>query len=108
MADIFKVSISLDETVNILKNALEEFSLIRFCNNYNIQNSDEKRVVIMLCDRYHWFTQFSDSISVVIDEFEDKTRVHCSTNFDKNDDMNAFSSKGIIKKITKHLNQYRI
>lgn len=114
MADTFNVSISLDETVRIIKKSLDkEMTTLRFCNEYTVQSPDGKRVFVLQFDKRILFTYSSFGITAVIDEFENKTRVHCSTNLEM-DGENIFGECSFgatarsIKKITKDLKQYRI
>lgn len=76
MKNEFKVSLSLEETVSFLKKELVRGTLTGDLVDERVIESDRKKVVNLIFVKHYWRASNHVSLTVTIDNFEDKVRVY--------------------------------
>lgn len=76
MNNTFKVSISIDETANLIHKTVVDSITGVLLDKYEINASGNKQCIVMVFDKYYSRVGNRLTLTVTIDNFEDYTRVH--------------------------------
>lgn len=77
MANTIKVSLSVDEAVNLIEREIIEGSITgTLIDSFEIKSSDNKKGVMMVFDKHYYRAGNRLTLTVLIDDLEGYTRVH--------------------------------
>ncbi len=77
MENTIKVSISIEDTVNLIHEEVVNGSITgKLIDRYEINSSDNKKCIMMVFDKHYYRAGNRLTLTVIIDNLEDTTRVH--------------------------------
>ncbi len=77
MRNTLKVSSSIEETVDIIYEEVVNGSVTgKLLDKYEINSSDNKKCVVMVFDKHYYRAGNRLTLTVIIDNLEEVTRVH--------------------------------
>lgn len=78
LSNTIEVSVGVDEAIDIIHKEIVGGSFTGvLIDRYEIMSSNNKKCIVLIYEKHYYRAGNRLTLTIVIDEFEEKTRIHC-------------------------------
>ena len=106
----FFISLGMDDTINKINDVISSSASGNWLDSYNIIGPNGKRCTVLVYEKYFYRVKNYVTLTIVLDEFDGKTRVHIASGGGGNGLLNLDwgASESFASEVLDELAKYKI